>query len=114
MPRSIRMAQEQLAILEQLSKQDKAIAIKVAGRVLGLNNGLTNQKGVLEGLVKGGSLAQKEIQEKELEAWIAADPMRQRKYGDVLPALRAVQAENHQDAGAEFRDGAVDSVVELP
>ncbi|MGA3041968.1 MAG: S46 family peptidase [Bryobacteraceae bacterium] len=94
MPRSIRMAQEQLAILEQLSKQDKAIAIKVAGRVLGLNNGLTNQKGVLEGLVKGGSLAQKEAQEKELEAWIAADPARQRKYGDVLPALRALQAEN--------------------
>jgi hypothetical protein len=93
MPRSIQMAEEQLAILERLSKQDKAIAIKVAGRVLGLNNGLTNQKGVLEGLVKGGSLAQKEIQEKELEAWIAADPMRQRKYGDVLPALRAVQAE---------------------
>ncbi len=93
MPRSIQMAEEQLAILEQLSKQDKAIAIKVAGRVLGLNNGLTNQKGVLEGLVKGGSLAQKEIQEKELEAWIAADPIRQRKYGDVLPALRALQAE---------------------
>lgn len=94
MPRSIRMAQEQLAILEKLSKQDKAIAIKVAGRVLGLNNGLTNQKGVLAGLVKGGSLAQKEAQEKELEAWIAADPARQRKYGDVLPALRALQAES--------------------
>ena len=30
--------------------------IKVAGRIQGLNNGLTNQKGMLEGLVKGGSL----------------------------------------------------------
>ena len=56
MPRSIRLAQEQLAILEQLSKQDKALALKVAGRVQGLNNNLTNQKGMLEGLVKGGSL----------------------------------------------------------
>ena len=93
MPRSIRLAQEQLAILEQVSKQDKAIAIKVAGRILGLNNGLTNTKGELEGLVKGGSLAQKEAQEKELEAWIAADPARQEKYGDVLPALRTLQAE---------------------
>ena len=65
MPRSIRLAQEQLAILDQLSKQDKAIALKVAGRVQGLNNGLTNQKGMLEGLVKGGSLAKKQAQEKD-------------------------------------------------
>jgi hypothetical protein len=94
MPRSIRLAQEQLAIIEQLIKQDRALAIKVAGRIQGLNNGLTNQKGMLEGLVKGGSLAKKQAEEKALEAWIAADPARQKKYGDVLPALRALQAEN--------------------
>jgi hypothetical protein len=94
MPRSIRLAQEQLAIIDQLIKQDKALAIKVAGRVQGLNNGLTNQKGMLEGLVKGGSLAKKQAEEKALEAWIAADPARQKKYGDVLPALRALQAES--------------------
>ena len=45
MPRSIRFAEEQLAILDALSKKDKAIAIKVAGRVQGLNNGLTNTQG---------------------------------------------------------------------
>jgi len=93
MPRSIRLAQEQLAILDQLSKQDKAIALKVAGRVQGLNNNLTNQKGMLEGLVKGGGLEMKHAREKELEAWIDGDPVRQKKYGDVLPALRALQTE---------------------
>ncbi len=96
MPRSIRLAEEQLAILDQLTKKDKAVAIKVAGRVQGLNNGLTNQKGMLEGLVKGGSLAKKQAQEKELEAWIAADPARQKKYGDVLPALNALQEEGEK------------------
>jgi hypothetical protein len=96
MPRAIRMAEEQLAILDQLSKQDKALSLKVAQRVQGLNNGLTNQKGMLEGLVKGGSLAKKQVQEKELEAWIAADPVRQKKYGDVLPALRTLQAESEK------------------
>jgi Peptidase S46 len=94
MPRSIRLAQEQLAIVDQLIQQDKALAIKLAGRVQGLNNGLTNQKGMLEGLVKGGSLAKKQADEKALEAWIAADPARQKKYGDVLPALHALQAES--------------------
>jgi hypothetical protein len=96
MPRSIRLAQEQLAILEQLSKQDKAIALKVAGRLQGLNNNLTNQKGMLEGLVKGGSLGMKLAREKELEAWIDGDTARQKKYGDVLPALRALQTESER------------------
>ena len=96
MPRSIRLAQEQLAILDQLTKQDKALALKVAGRVQGLNNRLTNQKGMLEGLVKGGSLGMKQAHEKELEAWIAADPNRQKRYGDVLPALGTLQAESER------------------
>jgi len=93
MPRSIRLAQEQLEILDGLSKQDKALALKVAGRVQGLNNGLTNTKGVLEGLVKGGSLQLKEQQERALASWIAADPARQKIYGEVLPALEALQAD---------------------
>ena len=95
-PRSIRLAEEQLAILDQLSKGNKALALRVATRVQRLNNGLTNQKGMLEGLVKGGSLAKKQAQDKELEAWIAGDPARQSKYGDVLPALRALQAESEK------------------
>jgi hypothetical protein len=96
MPRAIRNAQEQLAVLDQLSKRDQTIALRVAGRVQRLNNGLTNQKGMLEGLVQGGSLARKLAQEKDLERWIAADPARQKKYGDVLPALRALQAESER------------------
>ena len=96
MPRSIRLAQQQLAILEDLSRRDQAIALKVAGRVQGLNNNLTNQKGMLEGLVKGGSLAKKQARERELETWIAADPARQKEYGDVLPALRAQQVESEK------------------
>jgi hypothetical protein len=96
MPRSIRLAQEQLAIIDQLSRQDKTLALKLAGRVQGLNNRLTDQKGILEGLVKGGSLGMKQAREKELEAWIAADPVRQKRYGDVLPALRTLQAESER------------------
>jgi hypothetical protein len=95
MPRAIRLAQEQLAILDRLGKQDKAIALKVSGRVQGLNNGLTNQKGMLEGLTKG-SLARKQAQEKELEAWIDSDTARQKKYGGVISGLRALQAESEK------------------
>ena len=51
---------------------------------------------MLEGLVKGGALAQKLAMEKDLAAWIAANPARKQKYGDVLPALQAMQAEGEK------------------
>ncbi len=93
LPRSVRLAEEQLALIEKLTANNKEVAIKLAGRIQGLNNGLTNNKGVLEGLVKGGALHLKDAQEKALVAWIAATPARQTLYGDVLPALAALQAE---------------------
>ncbi len=95
-PRSIRLAGEQLAVIDKLIAGNKDLAIKVANRIQSLNNNTTNQKGMLEGLVKGGALAQKQAMEKALEAWIAADPARQKKYGDVLPALRALHAEGEK------------------
>jgi len=95
-PRSIKLAVAQLAILDELVKKQPELSIKVAGRVQGLNNGLTNQRGMYEGLVKGGSLEKKRANEDALVAWIAADPARATKYGDVLPALRALQAESEK------------------
>ncbi|MBZ5496582.1 MAG: S46 family peptidase [Acidobacteriia bacterium] len=95
-PRSIRLAQEQLALIDKLIASNKELAIKVAGRIQSLNNNLTNQRGMLEGLVKGGALAQKRTMENELASWIAADPARKQKYGDVLPALQAMQAEGEK------------------
>lgn len=95
-PRTIRTYQEQIDLLEALAKQDPALRIKASGRLQGLNNTLTNRKGMLEGLLRGGLLAQKEARERKLAAWIAADPARQKEYGDVLQALAAMQAEKEK------------------
>ena len=96
LPRSMRLAEEQLALIDKLTAGNQDLAIKLSGRIQGLNNGLTNTKGVLEGLVKGGALALKEAQEKALTAWIAATPARQKQYGDVLPGAAALQAEGEK------------------
>jgi hypothetical protein len=48
-----------MVILDKLIAEDKTTAIRLASRIQGLNNTLTNQKGVLEGMEKGGALAQK-------------------------------------------------------
>jgi hypothetical protein len=95
-PRTIRTYEEQIEILEALGRTDKELQIKAASRLRGLHNTLTNRKGMLEGLVKGGILAKKEAAQKDLEAWIAADPARQKQYGDVLPGLAALQAESEK------------------
>ena len=92
-PRTIRTFQEQIDLLDALGKQDPALKIKAASRVAGLNNTLTNRKGMLEGLVRGGLLSEKQAREERLAAWIAADPARQKELGDVLPALAATLAE---------------------
>jgi hypothetical protein len=92
LPRSIRLAEEQLALIDTLTKQNPALAIKLAGRVQGLNNGLTNSRGVLEGMDKGGALAKKQAREQELLAWISASPARQQKYGEALAAMQALQS----------------------
>ncbi len=108
LPRAIRLAQEQLAILDKLTKDNKALAIKAAGRIQGLNNGLTNNRGTLEGLLKGGVLAQKAAQEKSLRQWIAATPEREQKYGNVLPALQSLQTESEK---TRDRDAALGSLA---
>jgi hypothetical protein len=95
-PRTIRTYQEQIDILDALGAKDPALKIKAAGRWQGLNNTLTNRKGMIEGLLRKGLLAEKEAREKRLAAWIAADPARQQEYGAVLPALDALAAEQQK------------------
>ncbi len=92
-PQVIKTYQEQIELLESVARSDPELAIKAAPRLRGLNNTLTNRKGMLEGLLKGGILASKQRAEQELADWIAADPARKREYGDVLPALASLQAE---------------------
>jgi len=92
LPRSIRRAEEMIAILDELAKTSPEVALKVETRLRGLHNGLTKNRGVLAGLVRGGALDAKRAQEAELKGWIAADPERQKEFGSALSDLEALQA----------------------
>ena len=96
LPRTIKRNTEQIAILEKLAADDTETALRVSTRIRGLNNTLTKTKGVHEAMVKGGVLAQKENQERELVAWIAGDPARQARYGKVIPEIAILTAERRQ------------------
>ena len=103
LPRYVRRNKEMIAILEATTKGNKELEIKAEPRMRGLLNGMKKNEGVLEGLLKGGILARKEAKQKALETWIAADPQRKKEYGDVLPALAAMQAEDAEDPRAGRR-----------
>jgi hypothetical protein len=96
LPRSIRRSKEILALLDEVTKNNKELEIKAETRKRGLNNGLTKNVGVLQGLIKGGLLSQKEAQEKGVVAWIEADAKRKAEYGDLFPALGAMQGEGEK------------------
>jgi hypothetical protein len=92
-PRSIRRSTEQLVLLDELARTSPELAIKVETRIRGLNNGLTKSRGVIKGLTEGGALEKKMEQQRELTNWIMASPQRREAYGDVIPALAALDAE---------------------
>ncbi|HLJ95281.1 MAG TPA: S46 family peptidase [Gemmataceae bacterium] len=93
LPRAIKRGTDRIAILEKLAEADTETAIRVSTTIRGLNNRLTKDKGVLQGMVRGGILGQKEALEKEFAAWVNADPERRAKYGEVLPGLHRLVAE---------------------
>ena len=67
-PRTVRRYAGLIALLDEVGKKSKETEIRVATRKRGLNNTLTNRKGVLEGFKKGNLLGKKEGMEKDLAA----------------------------------------------
>jgi hypothetical protein len=85
----IKDIQDRIAFYEAAGKADKEVEIRYAGLVKGLYNGLKNMQGKLEGFVKYDLASKKAAQEKDLIAWIDADPARVKKYGGAPAALDA-------------------------
>jgi hypothetical protein len=92
MTKRIKDIQDLIGFYEAAGKADKEVEIRYAGQVKGLYNGLKNMQGKLEGFVKYDLVAKKAAQEKELLAWIAADPARAKTYGAAPAALDAFLA----------------------
>ncbi len=99
-PKQIGFCEQFLAELNAVAKTDKDAAIKAEPLIRGLDNWLTNTRGQVEGLTKGG-LAQQKIQlEKDLQAFIDADAARKARAGDVLArTTRLLEAQSrHREA----------------
>jgi hypothetical protein len=109
-PRTIRRNTELIALLDEVGKKSKETEIRVATKKRRLHNTLTNRKGVLEGFKRGDLLGEKEKMEKDLVAWIGADQERRKRYGDVLPAMNAIQLEKEK---TRDRDATLSDLIDV-
>jgi len=105
-PRKQKLFEEYLARLGEATKDDKEAQIRATSYVRRFGNYLTNTKGQLEGLVKGGLAGQKERAEKDLRAFIDSDPARKASYAATLDdiAKEIEAASKHRDLDAWLRE----------
>lgn len=69
-----------------------AVRIKYAGKYAGSSNYWKNSIGMSRGLQRLNVKAQKEAEQAEFLAWLAADAERQAKYGQALPLIEKAVA----------------------
>ena len=105
-PRRQKYYEEYLARLADATKDDKEAQIRSTSYVRRFGNYLTNTKGQIEGLTKGGLAQQKDNADKELRAFIDAVPARKAKYGAVLDEIKQEidKAAAHREADAELEE----------
>jgi hypothetical protein len=89
-PHTIEWFDDNIKLLDQLRAKSEEIKLKATPLWRGLNNYRTKFSGILDGMAKGGLLAQKVKLDADLRAFIDADPARKAAYGDVLDRIKAL------------------------
>jgi hypothetical protein len=84
MKQSIEYRKDLIDFLEKAGENNREVQIKYASRLSGLNNGLKNFQGKLEGFEKADIVSIKKSWEKQITEWINADRRRKSQYGDVV------------------------------
>ncbi|PCO06232.1 dipeptidyl-peptidase 7 [Microbulbifer flavimaris] len=80
-------------VIGEASEGNKDAQLKYASLVAGLNNYAKNFTGMLEGYERSDLLERKQQLEKDLQAWIEANPESKEKYASVIADLQALIAE---------------------
>jgi len=92
-PSFIDMGQAQIDVLRIAGEKNPELAITFASRIKSLENGKKNSQGMLDGFHKTHLLQRKIDQEKAFTEYLESHPEMKKKYGDVLPGIKAVYDE---------------------
>jgi len=102
LPATVQSYQWQIAVMEAAGSDDREVAIKHANRIKSLANVEKRSRGQRQGLQRTDILAQREAQEAQLQAYIAADPDRKTTYGSILAEIAAVYQDQAEAAPREM------------
>jgi hypothetical protein len=105
-PHRIKLFLEIIALMESFEKDSLIAKMKVAGLIKGLNNGLKNYQGNVEGMERTDFLGQKREFEKKFTAFLKKNKELYQQYGGVLAKIKG-----QYEARAKTRDH--DSVLGL-
>ncbi len=92
----------QIATMQQLGKDDRAVALKHDAWIKGLANTSKNYRGKLMGMARLHLVAQKEAEEARLQQYIDADPVRKARAGTALADIAGVYREMSSRARSEL------------
>lgn len=94
--------QWQMAVMEKVGQEDRAIALKHVSRIKGLANTEKNYRGKLLGLHRMQLVAKKQAEEKAMQEFIMADPDRKKMYGSLLDDIGQVYKEMRERSDVEY------------
>jgi hypothetical protein len=93
LPLTVELYQWQIAEMQRASEADRTAALKHASRMKSLANVEKRSRGQLLGLRRAGIVEARTAQEQRLQEFIAANPERNAKYGQLLSEIAAVYSE---------------------
>src|SRR5947207_8020041 len=93
MPLFANLFHAQIDALQEEGKVNRDLQIKLQSRIFDIANTLKDFEGSVIALRREGVVEQKRKDEAEFTRWVNANPDRQKKYGDVLPALQKAYEE---------------------
>ncbi|HEY0408181.1 MAG TPA: S46 family peptidase, partial [Pyrinomonadaceae bacterium] len=86
-PFLIDLYSRQIEILQNIGRRDDALRVKLQSQIFDLANTLKNYEGSVLAMRRAGIVEKKRADEAAFTRWLSANPARQTKYGEVLPAL---------------------------
>ena len=96
MPYIVDLYDWQISTLEDFSKEDRSIALKLSSRIKGLSNRTKNYKGKLTGMNRLNLVEQKRKLEQQLQSYIESDSGKKEKYGTILNEIEKIYSEKRK------------------
>ena len=94
-----------IEILERHASTSEQAQLDYASLIKSLANVQKNADGMVKGLARNAVVARKEREEAAFRSWVAADPDRRERYGDVLDELMALDREEQRTSAKDLALG---------